>query len=141
MTPVHLRLYVTGHTVSAKHARAALSEIERRVSARWGRGAVITEIIDVLESPEMAAEDQVFATPTLIRIAPAPTIRLFGDLSSPTKLMAGLQLAPARAARSKPPAQKAVGPVAPRRRNAEDGACRPFTHPSATSSLPAAARE
>ena len=87
-----LRLYVTGHTASADRARTALRDVERRLAAQQGEGHVFTEVIDVLDDPESAGRDQVFATPTLIRLAPGPQLRLFGDLSSPDKLIQGLKL-------------------------------------------------
>ena len=87
-----LRLYVTGHTASADRARAALRDVERRLAAQQGEGRVFAEVIDVLEDPESAGRDQVFATPTLIRLAPGPQVRLFGDLSSPDKLIQALKL-------------------------------------------------
>src|SRR6476620_11600686 len=88
---IRLRLYVTGHTSSADRARAALRDVERRL-AQQGEAQVIAEVIDVLDDPESAGRDQVFATPTLIRLTPAPQIRLFGDLSAPDKLIQGLKL-------------------------------------------------
>jgi circadian clock protein KaiB len=87
-----LRLYVTGHTVGAERARCALRDIERRLVAQSGEASVFAEVIDVLDDPESAGQDQIFATPTVIRLGPGPQVRLFGDLSSADKLMRGLKL-------------------------------------------------
>jgi circadian clock protein KaiB len=87
-----LRLYVTGRTVSAERARSALRDLERRFAPQSGDITLFTEVIDVLDDPESAGRDQVFATPTVIRISPGPQVRLFGDLSSADKLMHGLKL-------------------------------------------------
>jgi circadian clock protein KaiB len=38
------------------------------------------EIIDVLQNPDRASSDRVVVTPTLIRLRPAPVVRLIGDL-------------------------------------------------------------
>ncbi len=89
---IRLKLYVTGHTFSADRARAALRDLERRLTTQGGEGHVFTEVIDVLDDPESAGRDQVFATPTLIKLAPGPQVRLFGDLSSADKLIQGLKL-------------------------------------------------
>jgi circadian clock protein KaiB len=83
---------VTGHTASADRARAALRDVERRLAAQQGDGQILTEVIDVLDDPESAGRDQVFATPTLIRLTPGPQLRLFGDLSAPDKVIQGLKL-------------------------------------------------
>ena len=87
---IRLKLYVTGHTASGDRARVAVRDLERRVQALSGESCV-TEVVDVLEDPESAARDSVFATPTLIRCGSTP-VRLFGDLSSAEKLMRGLKL-------------------------------------------------
>ena len=135
MQPVHLRLYVTGHTVSAERARAALAEVLRRACTQWGNGVVVADVVDVLESPEIAARDGIFATPTLVRMGPGPepSIRLFGDLSSPTTVMAGLRLGPPRAAGRSVASAYPTGKDVP--------SCPAFMIPSVTSSSPAAAPE
>ena len=96
---VALRLYVTGATPSAERAKACLKtvcdDLRRRRSESGGSPAAVDlQVIDVLSDPESATMDDVFATPTVIRVAPAPTRRLFGDLSSPEMVMVGLQIAP-----------------------------------------------
>jgi circadian clock protein KaiB len=92
MTTICLRLFVTGQTVSAQRARAALAELERRLVAERGPGAVVSEVVDVLATPDIAARDDIFATPTIVRLLPGPSLRLFGDLSSADQLMASLEL-------------------------------------------------
>ena len=42
--------------------------------ACYGVGTVISEIIDVLEDPENAARDGIFATPTILRLSPKPSV-------------------------------------------------------------------
>jgi len=94
MTTICLRLFVTGQTVSAKRARAALAELELQLLAERGPGAIVSEVIDVLAAPDIAARDDVFATPTIVRLSPGPSQRAFGDLSSSAQIMASLDLAP-----------------------------------------------
>jgi len=118
---IHLRLYVTARTVSAERARAALAALELRLIDTRGPGAVITEIVDVLENPQSAVSDDIFATPTLVRLSPGPVMKLFGDLSSAAGLFGGLGLDVAD-----PPA------------SGQDDGPWPII-PSDTSSLPAAA--
>ncbi len=92
---VALRLYVTGQTPSAERAKACLLTVCNDLR-RMGHTSVDLKVIDVLSDPESAVMDDVFATPTVIRVAPAPTRRLFGDLSSPEMVLVGLQIAPER---------------------------------------------
>ena len=85
MTDTLLRLYVTGRTPSAERAIAALTALADETP-------ITLQVIDVLDHPEAAMRDQVFATPTVIRVKPGPTRRVFGDLSSKEMLQVGLQL-------------------------------------------------
>ena len=50
------------------------------------------EVIDVLEDPISALNDDVYATPTVFRISPEPVRRLFGDLSRKETIIDGLGL-------------------------------------------------
>lgn len=74
---VNLRLYVAGDATNSAGARANLEAIMRS----HGFGRFRLEIVDVLREPERAVEDGVLVTPTLIRIAPRPGVRIIGDLS------------------------------------------------------------
>jgi circadian clock protein KaiB len=90
---VALKLFVAGATPSAERAKAALSAICDQLRARDPACRVDLDIHDVLDDPDIAVLNNVFATPTVIRMTPGPTRRLFGDLSSPEMVMIGLQLA------------------------------------------------
>src|SRR2546430_10011793 len=61
-----LKLYVTGATATAQAAIANL----RQICSEELRGAYELQIIDVLEHPELAEDDKILATPTLIRRLP-----------------------------------------------------------------------
>lgn len=50
------------------------------------------QIIDVLLNPELAEQDRVLATPTLIKQLPPPLRRVIGDLSDADKVLLGLEL-------------------------------------------------
>ena len=54
------------------------------------------EVIDLLENPRLAKEDQIVAIPTLVRKLPDPIRRVIGDLSNIEKTLVGLQLRPAQ---------------------------------------------
>ena len=84
----HFRLYVCGHTGRSQRAVAVLQRLCEEQLA--GRSEL--EVIDVLTEPGRADEDRVLATPTLIKLAPAPVRRVVGDLSDPTRLREALDL-------------------------------------------------
>jgi circadian clock protein KaiB len=83
-----LKLYITGQTPRSAQAIANL----QRICADWLDGQCEISVIDVLEQPDLAEEDKVLATPTLIKVAPQPARRVIGDLADIEKVMWGLGL-------------------------------------------------
>jgi circadian clock protein KaiB len=85
-----LRLYVTGKTPRAEMAIANL----RRICDEELRGQYELQIIDVLEHPQLAEDEKILATPTLIKRLPPPLRRVIGDLSDKEKVLLGLDVWP-----------------------------------------------
>lgn len=83
-----LKLYVTGKTARSEAAIANL----RKICEELLDGLYEIEVIDVLEHPELAEEEKILATPTVVRKLPEPVRRLIGDLSNADKVMLGLDL-------------------------------------------------
>jgi circadian clock protein KaiB len=52
------------------------------------------EVIDVLANPQIAEDEKILATPTLIKQLPPPLRRVIGDLSDKEKVLLGLELRP-----------------------------------------------
>jgi circadian clock protein KaiB len=85
-----LRLYVTGKTARAEQAIANL----RRICEDDLRGRYELEIIDVLQKPQLAEDEKILATPTLIKRLPPPLRRVIGDLSNKERVLLGLDVWP-----------------------------------------------
>ncbi len=85
-----LRLYVTGSTLLSTRA---IENIEALIREDL-HGAYTCEIVDVLERPDLAEEDGIFATPTLVRLMPLPVRKLIGDLSDRELVLSSLRLGP-----------------------------------------------
>jgi circadian clock protein KaiB len=83
-----LTLYVTGKTARAAVAIANL----RRLCDEELVGEYELQVIDVLEHPELAEDDRILATPTLIKRLPPPLRRIIGDLSDREKVLLGLEV-------------------------------------------------
>ena len=88
MEKIILRLYVTGKTPASQRAIANMrhiceEELEKQINL---------EIIDVLEHPQLAENEKILATPTLIKDLPLPLRRIIGDLSDKEKVLLGLDL-------------------------------------------------
>ena len=87
---LELRLYVTGQSPKCIRAAANLRRAcEERLAGRYH-----IEVVDLLENPRLAAEDQILAVPTLVRKLPLPIRKIVGDLSDVDRLLVGLQLRP-----------------------------------------------
>jgi circadian clock protein KaiB len=50
------------------------------------------EIIDVYQQPALIRDDQIIATPTLVKKGPEPERRMIGDMSNRARVLAGLGL-------------------------------------------------
>ncbi len=88
MSEFRFKLYITGHTPRSDLAIYNL----RQLCDTKLKGNYKLEIIDILENPEMAEHERILATPTLIKLSPAPYQRITGDLSNPDRLISGLDL-------------------------------------------------
>lgn len=84
-----LRLYITGHTARSERAISNL----RRICQEELGGKYDLLVIDVLEQPQLAEEQKILATPTLIKQLPQPLRRIIGDLSDTEKVLLGLDVA------------------------------------------------
>jgi circadian clock protein KaiB len=73
-----LRLYITGRTAQSESAITNLRRIcEQDLGAEYE-----VEVIDLLDRPQLAQDQKILATPTLVRELPLPSQRMVGDLSN-----------------------------------------------------------
>lgn len=86
---MELRLYLAGMTPRSHRALANLTELFRSMGYE---DRYDLEIVDVLERPDLAEQDQITVTPTLVRRRPLPVRRLLGDLSDGQAVAFGLDL-------------------------------------------------
>ena len=85
-----LRLYVTGRSPNSVRAIENL----QLACEQYLAGQYHIEIVDLLENPRLAADDQILAVPTLVKKLPPPIRKIVGDLSDTDRLLVGLQLRP-----------------------------------------------
>ncbi|MBF0180840.1 MAG: circadian clock protein KaiB [Magnetococcales bacterium] len=85
-----LKLYITGHTPRSERAIKNL----RRICEEDLGGRYEMRVIDILEQPQLAEDEKILATPTLIKVLPPPLRRIIGDLSDSEKVLLGLDLLP-----------------------------------------------
>jgi circadian clock protein KaiB len=61
-----------------------------RALCRLHAPAAVIEVIDVVQQPERALQDAIIATPTLLRLSPAPVVRLIGSLAETERVRRAL---------------------------------------------------
>ena len=88
MNKMKLKLYITGRTPKSEVAIRNLRGICEGEMA--GKYELI--VIDILERPQLAEDEKILATPTLIKELPPPLRRIIGDLSHKEKVLIGLDL-------------------------------------------------
>lgn len=81
-----LRLYVAGATV---RSRQALRRVIQICDAELKDNYEL-EVIDVYQQPELARENQIVATPTLVKEFPRPVRRFIGNLLNTAGLFSEL---------------------------------------------------
>ena len=85
---VELRLYVAGQTPKSLVALANL----KKICAEHLDGQYKLHVIDLLKPPQLAHNDQILASPTLVRKLPEPIRKIIGDLSDRNRVLVGLNL-------------------------------------------------
>lgn len=85
-----LKLYVAGKTPKSV---AAINNLEKYCET-YLKGQYKIQVIDLLVKPQLAAGDQIFAIPTLVRKVPSPFRKIIGDLSNEEKVLVGLNITP-----------------------------------------------
>ncbi len=77
------------------------SETSNSVASAWNlkslldeelKGQYSLEVINVIEHPQRAKENNILATPTLVKASPPPERRVIGDLSNRDRVLLGLGL-------------------------------------------------
>jgi circadian clock protein KaiB len=83
-----LRLYLAGMSPRSIEAFASVKNIcEKYLPGRYD-----LEVIDIYQNPAVAKDDEIIASPTLVKRMPFPLRRLIGDLAREDRVLAGLDL-------------------------------------------------
>jgi circadian clock protein KaiB len=90
MSTYVIKLYVTGQTPRSGRAIDNL----RRLCEEELQGQYDLVVIDVLERPQLAEDEKILATPTVVKELPLPIRRIIGDLSDSERVLLGLDLHP-----------------------------------------------
>ncbi len=86
----NLTLYVAGQTPKSMEAFANLKDLcETHLDENY-----IIEVIDLVQNPELAKENNILAIPTLVRKLPEPLKKIIGSLANEEKVLVGLDIKP-----------------------------------------------
>ncbi|MGM0646662.1 MAG: circadian clock KaiB family protein [Thermodesulfobacteriota bacterium] len=83
-------LYVAGPTARSKQAARNMEEL----CERYFPGDYLLNVIDVLDDPQLAEQEKIIATPTLVQRAPSSGRRIIGALSDRKATLEALGLDP-----------------------------------------------
>jgi circadian clock protein KaiB len=83
-----LFLYIAGMTPAAKRALANV----RTICEEHLKGDYSLEVIDLIDHPALAEDQQIFAVPTLVRQLPPPLRKIIGDMADSEKVVVGLDI-------------------------------------------------
>ena len=82
------RLYVAGDAPNSAQAIANLTALCRKHL----RDRHEIDVVDVFREPKRALEDGIYMTPTLVKLAPSPALRIVGTLSESQTVLQALGL-------------------------------------------------
>lgn len=82
------RLFVAGSALNSVQALTNLTALCRT----WLPERHNIEVVDVLQDPKRALAESIFMTPTLIKLAPLPTVTIVGTLGQTTLVLLALGL-------------------------------------------------
>ncbi|MEE8056589.1 MAG: circadian clock protein KaiB [Pseudomonadales bacterium] len=89
MKHYQLKLYVTGET---SHSLRAIENLKMLFAEYGLEDQYELSVIDILKEPQLAEDDKIIATPTLVKAQPPPHRKIIGDLSETDKVLLGLDL-------------------------------------------------
>ncbi|MEI8570521.1 response regulator [Methylomonas sp. BW4-1] len=87
----HHKLVLTLYVVSLNpETRRLVEQISAVLAGIYEPGHWVFDVVEVLGMPEKALEKEIFATPMLVRDLPEPVLKLLGDLSRMSSVMAAI---------------------------------------------------
>jgi circadian clock protein KaiB len=72
----------------------------KRICETYLEGQYEIEVVDLLVTPALAKGDQIVAVPSVVRQLPPPVKKIIGDLANMERVLVGLDLRSALAART-----------------------------------------
>ena len=83
-----LNIYVS---VLSSETQAAIAHFKKALNETLGEAHYELKVISLLEHPELADDEMVVATPTVVRKLPQPLQKFIVDISSMNNIMVGVE--------------------------------------------------
>ncbi len=83
------KLFIAGAKPQSSRAVSNL----KRLCELYLAGNYDLEVIDIYQDPRQAAEDEILAVPTLVKLGPGERRKLIGDLSDEARVLTSLGVA------------------------------------------------
>jgi len=88
MYEFRLYLYISGKTANSVAVACNLKLLlDKKLKNQYS-----LEVVNLLDNPQRAQEDNILATPTLVKASPPPKRKIIGDFSNEEKVLSGLGL-------------------------------------------------
>ena len=83
-----LKIYVSD---LSPYVQASVDKLKKYLDENCPQQYVI-EIIDIMENPHLASEDNIYVTPTIVKKLPPPVKKMIGSISNIQKIAVALEL-------------------------------------------------
>lgn len=80
---LQLRLYIAGSAPNSLRANGNA----KAICEEYFQGVYSLEVVDIIAAPRRALADGIIVTPTLLRLAPLPVLRVIGNLSDTDRVL------------------------------------------------------
>ena len=107
MSKYVVKLYIVGYTPLAMRAIENLKALCKEPEFK---ALYTAEVVNLLDNPALAEEEQILAAPVLIKKLPEPMQRVIGDLSDRQRVLVGLDIHASAADARPDPHQSKTGP-------------------------------
>ncbi|TAK77176.1 MAG: circadian clock protein KaiB [Gammaproteobacteria bacterium] len=73
-----LQVFIAG---SSPDIQSKIVELKEQLSDNLGENSYVLRVVDVLDKPEIADEEKIIATPTMVRMEPVPIKKIILNLN------------------------------------------------------------
>ena len=88
MGNILMKLFIAGESPNTQQLETNLDSL---LYEKFGSDYSL-EVVDIVTHPEVAVEEKIFATPTLVKSTPLPAQKIIGDMSDKDKIKKSIEI-------------------------------------------------